>query len=283
MTELTPIALALFSAVTLAATNAVVKAGNDVFAGRVILAGFSSALLLPATLLVPLPNVATLSAIGLSCCAHAVYQLGLVKALQPGDLSLVFPIMRGCAPLGVAIGAWLVFGETLSPLAFAGLLAATGGVIGFALPYGHLGGTRLDRATLAWSLLTALGIALYSVADARGIRAEANPFTFIVWLFIAEGLWLNTLALMLRGNGLIAAYRSLWRFGISAAIGAILSYGAMLLAFYSYDTARASALRETSIVFAALFGAVFLGESFGRRRTALAALVAAGLVVMQLF
>ena len=248
-----------------------------------MLAGFSALLLLPALAWVAPPSLTTWKHLLASCCAHGLYQLGLINALQHNDLSRVFPIMRGTAPLLVAGGAWLVLGENLSLEALVGLLLATLGVIAFALPENRRISTAIAPSALAWSLLTAVGITAYSVTDTIGVRAETQPLTFILWLFVLEGVWLNTLAFALRGNGLFERYATLWRYGLLGAVGAVLSYGAMLFAFALMETARASALRETSIVFAALFGSWFLSEPFGRRRALLAGLVAAGLILLQLF
>jgi drug/metabolite transporter (DMT)-like permease len=97
--------------------------------------------------------------------------------------------MRGLAPLLTGFCAMLVLGETLSPLSWAGLLLATGAVAAFALPPG---GTSLrthpHAGALLWAFGTAIGIALYNVTDARGVRLASTPFTFILWLFLLDGI-----------------------------------------------------------------------------------------------
>ena len=199
-----------------------------------------------------------------------------------GDLSLVFPVMRGSAPLLTAFAALLLLGERLAPVAWLGLLAASAAVISFAMPPRGVGLRRHpDRAALGWAAATAVGIALYNVTDARGVRIAPDPLTFIVWLFLIDGILITLTALLLRRNALRTAIAMKWRYGVAAGALSILSFGSALYAFTLVETARVSALRETSVVFAALMGSYFLKESFGRRRIVAACALAAGLILMQ--
>jgi len=274
--------LGLFSALTLAAVNMSVKMGSDILVGRVVMSVSAALLIVPAIFFVPPPDKATFGALALALPAHFFYQMCLVKALQRGDLSLVFPVMRGAAPLLTAVAALLLLGEALAPLAWLGLVAATVAVFSFALPPS---GVRLrdhpDRAALAWAIATAVGVALYNVTDARGVRIAPDPFTFIVWLFLVDPIPIAITVLLLRRGALASAVAMKWRYGVAAGALSILSFGAALYAFSLIETARVSALRETSVVFAAIMGSLFLGESFGRRRIIAALVLAAGLILMQ--
>ena len=276
------LALALFSAVTLAAANMSVKMGSDILVGRAVLSASAAAMVAPAAFLVPLPDARTWGALLLAVPAHYLYQLCLIRALQRGDLSLVFPVMRGAAPLLTAAAAFLVLGETLPPPALAGLVAATAAVFVFAAPpSGTLLRHHPDRAVLGWALATALGVALYNVADARGVRGAPEPFTYIVWIFLLDSVGITATALLRRRGELGRAIAAKWRFGVAAGMLSILSYGSAVYAFSLMETARVSALRETSVVFAALMGSVLLREGFGPRRIAAALALAGGLVAMQ--
>jgi len=126
-----------------------------------------------------------------------------------------------------------------------------------------------------------VGISLYNVADARGVRIAPDPFTFIVWLFLLDFILITSLALVVRRDALAQAVAMKWRFGVAAGALSILSFGAALYAFSLMETAKVSALRETSVVLAALMGTLFLGESFGRRRVVAALALAAGLLLIQ--
>jgi drug/metabolite transporter (DMT)-like permease len=276
------ICLGLFSAITLAAANMSVKMGTDILVGRAILSTSAAVLILPAAFFVAPPDSATWWALLVAMPAHFFYQICLVRAMQRGDLSLVFPVMRGAAPLLTALAALLFLREELSPLAWLGLIAASVAVISFALPPK---GIRMrdhpDGKALLWALGTAVGISLYNVADARGVRVAPDPFTFIVWLFLLDFILITSLAIIVRRNALAQAVAMKWRYGVAAGALSILSFGAALYAFSLMETAKVSALRETSVVFAALMGTLFLGESFGRRRIVAAMALAAGLLLMQ--
>jgi drug/metabolite transporter (DMT)-like permease len=276
------VCLGLFSAVTLAAANMSVKMGSDILVGRAVLSASAAAMVAPAAFFVPLPDAWTWGALLLAVPAHYFYQLCLVRALQRGELSLVFPVMRGAAPLLTAGAAFLLLHEALSPLAIAGLVAATGAVFVFAAPpRGILLRDHPDLAVLGWALATAVGVALYNVADARGVRGAPDPFTYIVWIFLLDAVCITLTALLRRRSELARVIAAKWRFGVAAGMLSILSYGSAVYAFSLIETAKVSALRETSVVFAALMGTLFLRESFGRRRVAAALVLAAGLVAMQ--
>jgi drug/metabolite transporter (DMT)-like permease len=276
------IGLGLFSAVTLAAANMSVKMGSDILVGRAVLSASAATMVAPAALFVPLPDAWTWGALLLAVPAHYGYQLCLIRALQRGDLSLVFPVMRGAAPLLTAAAAFLFLHEILPALAVAGLLVATAALFVFAAPpRGTLLRHHPDLAVLAWALATAVGVSLYNVADARGVRGAPEPFTYIVWIFILDSIGITLTASLIRRRELARVIASKWRFGVAAGFLSILSYGSAVYAFSLMETARVSALRETSVVFAALMGALFLKEGLGGRRVAAALALAAGLVAMQ--
>jgi drug/metabolite transporter (DMT)-like permease len=276
------ICLGLLSAVTLAAANMSVKMGSDILVGRAVLSVSAAVTVAPAALFVPLPDRWTWGALLLALPAHYAYQLCLVRAMQRGDLSLVFPVMRGAAPLLTAAAAFLLLRESLPPLAVAGLVVATAAVFVFAAPPSRtLLRHHPDRAVLGWALATAVGVALYNVADARGVRGAPEPFTYIVWIFILDSIGITLTALLRRRRELARTIAAKWRFGVAAGFLSILSYGSAVYAFSLMETAKVSALRETSVFFAALLGTLFLGEGFGRRRIAAALALAAGLVAMQ--
>jgi drug/metabolite transporter (DMT)-like permease len=276
------ILLGLFSAVTLAAANMSVKMGGDILLSRAILSGSAALLILPTAFFVPAPDAAVWNALAFALPAHFFYQICMIRALQSGDLSLVFPVMRGAAPLLTAFVALIVLREALAPLAWAGLVLATLAVAVFALPpKGVAMRDHPHAAALFWAVGTAVGIALYNVTDARGVRVAPSPFTYIVWLFLLDGIAVMLLAAFLRRRLIARTLASRWHFGVAGGALSILSFGSALYAFGLMETAKVTALRETAVVFAAAMGSMFLGESLGRRRILAAAVLAAGLVLMQ--
>ncbi|MEM0987065.1 MAG: DMT family transporter [Pseudomonadota bacterium] len=278
-----PVFLGIFSAVTLAIVNTAVKRGGDVLTARIILSASSAVLMAPFVFLVPWPDEATWWALAIAVPVHFGYQACMIRALHRGDLSLVFPVMRGFAPILTAASAWLVLGEALSPIAVAGLFIATGAVVYFARPpEGFFGpGLHPDGAALFWAFATALGVAAYSVADARGIRLANDRFTYIVWLFVLDWVGVTSVGVLSRGSALLPALMGQWRYGLVGGVGSIFSFGAALYAMSLIEVARVSALRESAVVFAALFGWLYLKEGLGQSRTIAAVILAIGLVLMQ--
>jgi drug/metabolite transporter (DMT)-like permease len=271
------------SAVTLAGANTFVKAAKDILGGRAVMAMSSAILIAPAAFFVPLPSPAMWSILALSIPAHWIYQVALVRALSRGDLSLVFPVMRGSAPLLTALAAALVLGEHLSPLAITGLIIASLATVIFALPEKNFGGSRKVRnSALLWALATGVCVALYNVIDAQGVRAGPSQFSFIVWLFMLDWIGINSISLLTRGRQqFIASARAALLPGIGAGICSLASFSMALYGFSIAPVAYISAMRETAVVFAALMGWWFLREGFGPRRTLAAILLAAGLSLLQ--
>jgi drug/metabolite transporter (DMT)-like permease len=276
------IALGLISAFTLALANMAVKRGEDILVGRAVLSSSAAIVIAPFALIVPLPDAATWTALAWAVPAHFAYQLCLVRAMQRGDLSLVFPIMRGAAPLLTAGFAVLVLREQLPLIGWIGLMLATGAVIVFALPARGVSiAAHPDKVALGWAFATAIGVALYNMADARGVRVAPSPFTYIVWLFMLDCVCITTTALLLRRRALAWAVQATWKHGVAAGALSSISFGSALYAFSLMEVAKVSALRETAVVWAALMGAWILGEGFGARRIVAAIVLAGGLVLLQ--
>jgi len=281
-TELLAIMLGLFSAVTLASANLAVKIGADILVGRAVLSCSAALLIAPAALFVPLPDARVWGALLIAIPAHFFYQMCLVQAMSRGDLSLVFPVMRGLAPLLTAVTAWAMLGQRLNGIEWLALAVATGAIVAFAWPPK---GGRLrehpDKVALGWAVLTAIGISLYNATDARGVRIAPDPLTFIIWLFLVDWICVTIAAVAFRRGQLVAAIRPQWRTAVTAGVLSILSFGASLYAMSLIDAAKVSALRETAVVIAALMGAALLGEGLGVRRLGAAAVLAAALVALQ--
>ena len=232
-----------------------------------------------------MPTPAIWGALAISVVVHWFYQFAMIRALHRGDLSLVFPVMRGLAPLLTAITATVLLNETPSLLGWFGLLIATAALIVFAMPE-EKGGKHppLKQAALFWAMVTALGIAFYSVADANGARLAANTetlFTFVVWLFLLDWIGISTAMVWIRRGRVWSDIAPQIRDGAIGGLLGTISYGAALWAFTLSEAANVTAIRETSVVFGAIFGAVFLKEAFGPRRIAAASLLAFGLVLLE--
>lgn len=279
--------LGLGSAITLAGANTFVKAAKDILGARAVMALSSAVLMFPAVFVTPLPSAQTWMILALSLPAHWLYQTALVRALSRGDLSLVFPVMRGSAPLLTALAAALVLGERLSLLAIVGLVIASLATVVFALPEKDFGGSRRVRnSALLWALATGACVAVYNVIDAQGVRSgletTGTQWSFIVWLFVLDWIGINTIALVTRGpkQFVAAARAALWP-GIGAGVCSLVSFSMALYGFSVAPVAYISAMRETAVVFAAVMGWWFLREGFGARRTFAAVVLAGGLGLLQ--
>lgn len=275
--------LGIGSAVTLAGANTFVKAAKDILGGRAVMALSSAILMFPAVFVTPLPSAQTWMILGLSLPAHWLYQTALVRALSRGDLSLVFPVMRGSAPMLTAIAASLVLGEHLSPIAIIGLVIASLATAMFALPEKDFGGSRRVRnSALLWAIATGACVAVYNVIDAQGVRSGPSQWSFIVWLFVLDWIGINSIALITRGpkQFIAGARAALWP-GIGAGVCSLVSFSMALYGFSVAPVAYISAMRETAVVFAAVMGWWFLREGFGARRTFAAVVLAGGLGLLQ--
>lgn len=276
------IALGLGSALSLALVNTAVKMGRDILVARAVLSSTAALFTLPGLLWVGAPDPGTMGALLWALPPHLFYQLCLAQAMARGDLSLVFPIMRGLAPLLTAISAWVVLGERLSFAGWAALFVATGAILIFTLPPRGMSLRRHpDARAMIWAAGAAIGVALFSAADARGVRAGPNAFDYIVWLFLTDWIGISLTAIALRRRALAAAVAAQWKTATFAGVLSIFSFGAALWAMAMIEVAKVSALRETAVVFAALLGAFWLKEGFGARRIAASAVLAAALIALQ--
>ena len=257
-----------------AVVNAIVKGGRDKAAGRAITDATGAILLLPAVFLVPWPTGAW-GWLAASAIVHAVYLFALVRAYGLGDLSAVYPVLRGTAPLitaGVSIG---VLGEHATTGQIAGIAA-----IGAAM-FVIVSGKHIGRAALGWSLLTGALIACYTVIDATGVRAAPTPASYIVWVFVQMGFVVVVLFGVATRGGIFRSARAQWKPGMVAGVLSVLTYGAALYALSLGPTAPLAALRETGMVTALIIAIVVLKEraTWGRVIGVLGILAGATLIL----
>ncbi|HWT99133.1 MAG TPA: EamA family transporter [Terriglobales bacterium] len=212
-----------------------------------------------------------------SLVAHLGYYVFLSTGYRHGDLSQVYPIARGMAPPLVAFTAWLLIGETLTPLQLTGVLATSFGILSLALD------RPLERAhswrPILFGLLTSLTIMSYTLFDGQGVRVAGDHFGYIVWLFVLDVPLVLAYCLW-RRPGALGYFRQRWRFGL---IGGVLSggaYGISIFAMSQGGLASVSSLRETSVIFAAVMSSLLLKERFRHRRYVSVVLVATGAVLL---
>jgi drug/metabolite transporter (DMT)-like permease len=263
--------LMLISGFLHAVVNAILKSGRDKISGRALIDGFSALLVLPLAFYVPLPAGAWVW-IFASWAVHLVYLIALIKAFESLDMSVAYPIARGIAPILASAGAVLIFHEPITRATIVGILLVSSGVALIGL---HRG---LNRRALAWSGLTGVCVALYTVIDAQGVRAAPSALSYIVWIFLILGLGIAFMFAAWRGRAFLAAAAHQWKPGLAAGSLSILTYGLALLALRLGATPALSALRETSILFAAVIAVVFLKERARPLRIGGAMLIAVGAI-----
>ena len=264
-----------------AAWNAIIKSGRDPLLDTALVALGGSVVTAPLLAVVAPPEPAAWPWIAASVVIHIGYYAALAGAYRAGDLSHGYPIMRGTAPLIVALatGAW--FGEALSPAAWAGILLICSGVLSLGLVGGE-SGRRATRGATYWALANAVIIALYTIADATGVRASGGAERYIVWQFFFVGLPFGLLVLALRPRAFLNHAARHWRRGLLGAGLAGIAYGIALWAMTRAPVATIAALRETSVIFAALIGAWILKEGHIGPRLSGAAAVLAGVIALKL-
>ena len=274
------VAIVLAAAALHAGWNAVVKSGADRVLTMTFVIGVGTVLALPALPFLRPPAPESWLYLGLSVLIHIGYFFFLLQAYRVGDLSHVYPVARGAAPVLVAGGAAVFAGEVLSGVAFAGLLLASLAIASFAL-HGGRAGLR-DPRPVGFAVLTAVFIGSYTVTDGLGVRASGSALGFIAWLFFLSGLPLLGYAAVARRGRIAIHVRDHWKAGLAGGVMAGTAYALVIWALTQGAMAFVSALRETSVVFAVLIGSRVLGEPFGGRRIAAAVAVACGIAVMHL-
>ncbi|MEL6477678.1 MAG: DMT family transporter [Pseudomonadota bacterium] len=274
--------LALVAALAHAVLGAMQKGRHDPWLSRGTIDICVSLISIPLAIwVVPLPSWELAQLFPVMMLIHLAYKWVLAMAYSRGAFTAVYPIVRGTGPLATVLFAGAVFGEHFAPGQWAGVALLSGGI--FALAAANLAAERIDparlRLALALAVLTGLITALYTVYDAYLIRLAQDPFTFIVWFFLLEGV-LFPLLLWRRWVGAPGLPRMFLR-GVAGALVAYVSFGSVFLATRLDKVGEAAALRETSVIFAALIGWFFLGERIGRVRAALMIVIAAGAVLVE--
>ena len=215
---------------------------------------------------------------------HIFYKMLQAWAYTKGAYTVVYPVVRGTGPLFTVVGAYLIFGETFTGWQWLGVAVLVSGIFGLAVYNMIFLTTERDtlNAALSIAALTGLFVALYTTYDAYGIRATANPFTFLAWFFMIDGLAMPVVA-WVRWRAMAAppAIGPLMARGVIGGLVAFFSFGAVMLATRLDKVGEAAVLRETSTVFAALIGWIFLKETVGPRRIALMTLIAVGAVIVE--
>jgi drug/metabolite transporter (DMT)-like permease len=278
--------LVILGAALHAGWNAILKIGGDRMSTIALVAIGHG---LPAMALIPFMGSVHPDAwpyLAATTLLHVGYRIFLVRAYEAGDMSQVYPLARGTAPMLTALVAILFFGDKVGLGGFIGILMIGSGIVLMSLKGGsnEAGGfNRMNRQAFAYALITAGFIMGYTLADGFGGRASLNPHAYAVWMFAIDTPVTVTLAWFLRGNALFAGMRGHIGKGL---LGGIMSFGSYWIAIWAMTRApiaEVAALRETSVLFALLISVLLLGEKLTMPKIAASALILGGSAVLRLF
>jgi len=268
------IAILVLSAAFLhAGWNALVKTASDrllVISAVAFAQSLTGALVIP---IVSTPDMASWPAIGLSTLFHYIYYAFLFQMYRFGDLSQVYPLARGLAPVLVAIGAAIFGNEILSLPSYIGVSVASAGIASIA--FLQESPLKNNPAALFIAIGTGTIIAGYTVTDGIGVRLSGSPFGYIAWLFFLE-FPVVLFAFYRRRGRIISLLRREWKHFTGTGISSMFAYGIVIYAVKFAPMAAVSALRESSVIIAALIGTFLLGERPWQQRVGAAVIVAVG-------
>ncbi len=226
------------------------------------------------------PHTSALPFVIASAVIHSGYKLFLVKAYESGDLSQVYPLARGTAPLLTTAAAFVVVGEVLSPLTLTGNGLVLSGIYVLGVHGGH-GTAVMKGGAVLFALGTSVFIAAYTIVDGLGVRLSGSAAGYTAAAFVGDTILFSTIVLGWRGRRLLASIGQQWQKGVLAGGLSYISYLVALWAMTLAPIAAVAALRETSILFALVLGSFWLKEALTPSRIIAAFLILAGAAALR--
>ena len=270
------ILVVLGAAVLHATWNAMAHGAPDRVAGLALFELAAGVIGLVAVLVMGLPPAGTWGYIIASALLHLAYLGGLLASYQLGQFSQMYPLARGTSPWVVAVVSIVVLHQSLAALELAGVLLVSAGLIALVF-IGRPG--RGQVPALFAAIGTGLMIASYTVVD--GVAVHKMPVaTYMGWVFMLQGFAVPLAVLAWRGPRAFDLPRPAILSGLAGGVVSMVAYGLVLWAQTRGTLAAIAALRETSIIFGAIIGAIFFHERFGPKRAAAAAVVVAGIILI---
>jgi drug/metabolite transporter (DMT)-like permease len=270
----------LMAALFHATWNAFVKLNGDRLLFMAVMMMGSGFLALFSLPLVALPLPESWSYILLSILIHQGYNFCLLGAYRYGDLSHVYPISRGSAPLIVAFVSVFVIGEALTRQGFWAVIIVGLGIMSLALT------RNVNRLRDPWAITFALStgafIAGYTIVDGLGARLAGSGHSYAAWLLALEWIPITVFAVLTRGSTALPYVGRIWKPAALLGVANLAAYWAVIWAMTIAPIALVAALRETSIVFALIFGVVFLKEGLSLTRLASTMAILVGMVMLKI-
>jgi len=269
----------LMAALLHAGWNAIIKTGLSKQTSMFLLSFGHATIGAVVVLFYPFPAPEVWPWLLASGLIHMAYQLFLAYAYEQGDLSRVYPIARGAAPMMVLIVSLLFLADTISTAEISGILVLGAGIVLMArgvLTHGE------SRRLLPFALGAAMATAGYTLADGLGARVSGEPFAYVGWLMILSALFFTPAAIALKGRAVLRADARTWGLGMVAAAASFAAYAIAVWAMTLAPIALVGAMRETSILFAVLIGWLFFHERMDRGKVVAAALIVSGVMLTRL-
>lgn len=263
-----------------ASWNAWIKSQDDKFGASMRISVGTAVVALPLIAWLPLPQAEAWPFIIFSAFIHLGYFALVGLSYRSADLGVAYPLTRGTAPLFTAMFAYLLIGETLGLYGWLAALAIAAGIVSLSADAIFKGG--LNRATALVTFTNAGVIVLYTLVDGLGARASGNALSYISWVLVLTAVLLVPLMLYLRGKVFLSTLRNGWLSSLLFSVFALGSYGIALWAMTKAPIGLVSSVRETSVLFAAILGAMLFKEPFGPKRWAALALIVGGIVILRL-
>lgn len=250
--------------------NAVLRGGSDRFWSMTLMMVAVACVTGVGAFLLPWPEPAAWPYVIASALIHIAYNLALVRTYRSGDLGQTYPISRGSSPVLVALGAAAFAGEEISLASAAGIALVSVGVVSLAFQRGRVRADFLPAA-----ITTGVLIGAYTVVDGIGVRLAGNALSYVNAMFLLWSLSMPPIFFALRGRP--PAYtRAQTASALAGGLVSLVAYGIVIWAMQYDAMGVVSALRETSVVYAAIIGRLFLDEELTARRLASCLAIAAG-------
>ena len=269
----------LFAALLHAAWNVLIKSGSDKLTGSILLSVNAGIPGFVALFFLPPPDPASWLCLATSVAIHSLYFCFVAFAYRHGDLSFVYPLMRGSAPLFTALIMVAVLGERLGGGGWLGVLLLCAGVLGLALDHWRI--ARVHGHAWFFGLANAAVIVSYTIVDGIGVRASGNAWSYVLWMFFLNAFPMLAIGFATNPMALASLSRGAWIKGFLSGSCTVGSYGLALWAMTHAPIALVAALRETSVLFGTAIAAVALKERFGWARWVSVGLIAAGAAAMR--
>ena len=267
--------LVLFAALLHASWNALLRSGADrLWSMTVMCMAIAVTCLAAAPFMAP-PAIESWGCMVLSGLLHVGYNLFLVRSYRVGDLGQIYPIARGSSPVLITLGAAVFAGERITPEELLGITLVSCGIISLAFK-----GRSLSVPSLPYALGTGGFIAAYSVVDGIGARLSGAPLSYTVWMCALWGVLMPVVYIGLRDTRSLFCVRPGTVTALVGGLVSLLAYAMVIYAMTEAPLGAVSALRETSVLFAALIGYVFLGETLTARRILACVVIASGTLII---